>query len=189
VPFHSGEVALPLCGTSKRVIAFSTWGVIGRQAQKKKDEAWSKETRSTDWRRSKYIYIYIMVMFVNSGSPSELPLNLPLIQSKTPFTALLVIAPPIRHTDNLATAKEQKHQEQVEVISRIKRRTHKVVIPRPQLTSIPECPIHHNEAANKGRGVTGTDIPVEVRDTTKEDSSVPEAEFELAIRELLVEGE
>jgi hypothetical protein len=187
-PSHSGEVALHLCGGIERVADFSTWEGC-RQAKPEKGEASRRETRSANWRRYKYNYIYLMDMFVNPNSHPQLRVNVPSIQSKAPFTALLIIAPPIRHTNDLATAKEQKHQKQVKVISSVKRRSHKVVIPRPQLASIPECPIHDNEATNKGRGIASTDVPVEVRDTTEEDSSVPKAEFQLAVREFLVQGE
>jgi hypothetical protein len=38
VPFHSGEIALHLCGTTERVTDFNTWGSY-RQAGLEKDEA------------------------------------------------------------------------------------------------------------------------------------------------------
>lgn len=113
---------------------------------------------------------------------------LPSVQSEAPFTTLLVIAPPIGHTDDLATTEEQEHQEQVKVIARIEGRSHEIVVSRPQLASIPERPIHNHKATNKGRGIASTDITIEIRHTTEENGSVPKTELQLAVRELLVES-
>lgn len=120
---------------------------------------------------------------------TSLPPAPPLIQSKASLTTLLIIAPPIRHTDNLATSKEQENQQQVKVIPSIKRRTHEIIIPRPQIIPIPESPKHYHKATDKRTGISSTDVSVKVGHTREEDGRVPEPKLQWRFREEFVQCE
>ena len=57
----------------------------------------------------------------------------PLLQGKAPLHTDLIIAPPLRHLDDLTTAEDDENKEHRNVEARIKRRGDEVVVSLPGL--------------------------------------------------------
>lgn len=108
-----------------------------------------------------------------------------LIQCEAPLTALLIVAPPMRHSRHLATSEEQEDEEHVEIEPGIKGSGEDVVPAGPDVVALPVGPEHDDKTGEEGGGEAGADVAVEVGQAAEEDGGVPEAE--LALGELAVE--
>lgn len=96
------------------------------------------------------------------------------IQCETSFHRIRIVAPPVWHRDLFARPEEEEDEEHVEVEPSVESSCHQVVVALPHLKVAPVGPVHNNVPADDGRGVTGTDIAVEHRQSAKEDADIPE---------------
>lgn len=100
-----------------------------------------------------------------------------LLKCKAPINAIRIIAPPVRHRDDLPSPKEQEDEQHVEIEPCIERRSQEVVVPSPHLVSVPVCPESDDKPSDDAGGVAGADVAVEGGQAGEEDRRVEEMEL------------
>ena len=108
--------------------------------------------------------------------PAQIPTSLG-VERIALLDALRVVAPPVRHADNLGGPEDQEDEQHVEVEARVEGRGEHEVVLGPHLVAVAVCPVHHHEPADEPREVPRRDVAVENGHPAKEDGRVPQPEL------------
>jgi len=96
-----------------------------------------------------------------------------LLQRKAPFDTLLIVTPPVRHSNNLTAGEDDEHEQHSDVETGIERSSNEIVVAPPSLEAVAEVIAHANVSDNEARDVASGQVTIEVRHTGPKDGDIP----------------
>lgn len=96
-----------------------------------------------------------------------------LLQGEAPLYTLFIVAPPIRHRDDLARTEDDEDEQHRNVETCVKSGSDKVVVALPGLKSTSVEPEHADVADNEARDISGREVAVELGNASTKDGDIP----------------